>query len=44
MGVDHWDSVLVVVHHTVVQIQVVVLDPDEEEPGGAGHLLVEKRP
>jgi len=53
MGVDLQDGVLEVVHHTVAEMQevvhnhgvarVVVVDPDAEEPGVAGHLLVEKR-
>jgi hypothetical protein len=25
-------------------VHEVVVDPDEEEPGGVGHLLVERRP
>lgn len=53
MGVDLQDGVLEVVHHTVAEKQVaahnhgaarvVAADPDVEEPGVAGHLLVEKR-
>lgn len=53
MGADLQGDVREVAHHIVVETQVaahnhgvheVVVDPDEEEPGGVGHLLVERRP
>lgn len=45
MGVDLWDSVLVVVHHIVVEMQEVAHDHGTvhevvADPDVAGHLLL----